>query len=114
MCHMTTSVHMTGFIPSFTAADRVRKAREHTGMTQGALAEALGVARTTIARIEQGQSSPRRPVLIAIAMATGVDLAWLETGETPAGNPDGGEECAIRDLNPEPADLRGVSLQAAA
>lgn len=50
---------------------------------------------------------------IATALAYGVDRDWLMWGgplndETPPPNPgegsDGGEECAIRDLNPEPAD----------
>lgn len=111
---MTTSIHVTGFVPQFEISDRVRKAREYSGMTQGRLAESVGMSRTTLARIEQGLSTPRRPALIALAMATGVDLTWLETGKTPAGdNPDGGSECAIRDSNPEPAGLGPRVLHAA-
>lgn len=105
---------MNGFVPTFEVNDRVRKAREVSGVTQGDLANSLGLARTSLARIEQGLSKPRRPILLAIAMATGVDFEWLETGKTPAGdNPDGGSQCAIRDSNPEPADLRPRVLLAA-
>lgn len=106
---------MSGVVPEFTIADRVRKAREYAGMQQGELADKAGMARSGIARIESGKGgAPRRSSLIAIAFATGVDLTWLETGETPTGNnPNGGNECAIRDLNPEPADL-GASCDLAA
>lgn len=111
---MTTSIHIAGHVPQFEVKDRVRKAREYSGLKQGDLAETVGMSRTTLARIEQGLSTPRRPQLIALAMATGCDLEWLETGKTPAGdNPDGGSECAIRDSNPEPADLGPRVLHAA-
>lgn len=53
-------------------ADRVRKAREHSGMSQTELATETGMARSGLARIEQG-GTPRRSTLILISMATGVD-----------------------------------------
>ena len=111
---MTHSVNIGGIVPEFGLNDRVRKAREYAGLDQTALAEMTGLSRTTIARTEQGRSIPRRPALIAVALATGVNLEWLETGKTPAGdNPDGGSECAIRDSNPEPAGLGPRVLHAA-
>ena len=101
MCHMTTSVHVTGLVPAFTVADRVRKAREVAEMSQQELADATGMARSGIARIEGPESRPRRTSLIAIAMATGVDLTWLQTGETPAGSdPDGGGVVRHQGLEP--------------
>ena len=102
---MTTSLHGAGIVPEFTLADRVRKAREYAGMSQTELATETGMARSGLARIEQG-GTPRRSTMILISMATGVDLTWLETGKTPAGpETDGGSECAIRESNPEPTDL---------
>ncbi|HCT5225611.1 TPA: helix-turn-helix transcriptional regulator [Corynebacterium striatum] len=101
---MTTSFDV-GRVPEWTTADRARKARETAGMNQGQLAAAMGVARSTVQRIEQGVAEPRRPLLAAWALATGVPASWLENGKTPTGdNPGGGEGCAIRDLNPEPTD----------
>lgn len=100
--HMTTALHISGEIPKWTVADRVRKARLYAGMSQAALAEEAGLARSGVALIEGGGSSPRRATLRVIAMATGVDSTWLETGKTPAGEPGGGSECAIRESNPEP------------
>ncbi|WP_238403990.1 helix-turn-helix domain-containing protein [Gordonia desulfuricans] len=81
-------------------------AREYAGLTQDQLSDALGVSMATVQRAESGKTSPRRPTIIAWAFATGVNLAWLETGKTPAGpdGPDGGNECARRDSNPKPSD----------
>ena len=100
--------------PVFEVSDRVRKAREFSGATQGELAASLGVSRTTLARIEQGLSNPRRPALIAIAMATGVDLDWLETGKPPPGIiPTGVVGAPSGTRTPEPAVLRPRVLLAA-
>ncbi|WP_328664032.1 hypothetical protein [Nocardia salmonicida] len=65
----------------------------------------IGVGSATVQRAEQDSVTPKRAVVMAWAMATGVDLVWLETGNAPSPNGDGASrECAIRDLNPEPAD----------
>lgn len=72
-----TRAHEAGLIPEWTAADKFRKAREHAELSQAELAEVMGVGRATIARAEQGTTMPRRPVVLAWAMATGVDLGWL-------------------------------------
>jgi len=92
---------MGGKVPNWTIADRVRKAREFSGLKQLDLAERVGMARTSLARIEQGKSEPRRTTLIAIAFATGVSLDWLEYGETPApDNPGGGEVVRHQGIEP--------------
>lgn len=98
---MTHAVGLSGKIPQWTVADRVRKARESAGLKQNDLSELLGMARTSLARIEQGKSDPRRTTLIGIAFATNVDLNWLETGETPGGNePTGGEVVRHQGIEP--------------
>lgn len=79
-------------IPTFHIGDRLQKARATAGLSQGELAEALGVDRRTVSRWENGQSVKRSTVLL-YAMRTGVDADWIETGYTP------------RDLNPEPTDF---------
>lgn len=100
-----TKAFDAGRVPEWTAADRARKARETAGLNQGELAERMGVARSTVQRIEQGVAEPRRTLLISWSFATGFDLAWLETGKTPVQNdPDGGVGWAHRDSNPGPAD----------
>ncbi|WP_425284603.1 helix-turn-helix domain-containing protein [Gordonia westfalica] len=80
-------------------------ARQYVGLTQGELADALGVTTATVQRAESGQTKPRRTTYMAWSMATGVDLHWLEKGHAPPPDGDGAcELCAIRDSNPEPAD----------
>jgi transcriptional regulator with XRE-family HTH domain len=64
----------------------------------------MGVGRNTVSNNETGKVAPRRIVLKAWALATGVNLQWLETGVPPVEGPGEGE-CANRDSNPEPADL---------
>lgn len=103
---MTTSVNTGGNIPAWELQDRIARARRHAGLDQGELAAIAGLSRKSISNYEIGKSVPRRAALIAIAFATGVDLNWLENGKTPAGDhPGGGSKWAIRDSNPEPADL---------
>nr|WP_280381068.1 helix-turn-helix transcriptional regulator [Nocardia wallacei] len=82
-------------------------ARQHVGITQSELADRLGVTTSTVQRAEAGQTKPRRTTLMAWSMATGVNLHWLETGETPAPDgPDGGIVTlrARRDSNSQPSD----------
>lgn len=87
--------------PQFDLADRVRKAREYAGFTQQGLADETGMARSGLAQIEQGKTTPRRSSLKLIALATGVDQRWLETGETPTGgNPGGGNAVRHQGLEP--------------
>ncbi|MBT1542029.1 helix-turn-helix transcriptional regulator [Curtobacterium flaccumfaciens pv. flaccumfaciens] len=83
-----------GRIPTWTQADRLRKARETVGMEQQQLADATGLSRTTVGKYERGEVKPRRSGLILWAMATGVPLSWIETGvETQnAPGPDDGTE----------------------
>ncbi|WP_130484485.1 helix-turn-helix transcriptional regulator [Microcella putealis] len=55
--------------------NRIRALREaHGGMTQGQLADALGVTRQTINAIEQGKYSPSLEVAFQIARVFGVSL----------------------------------------
>ena len=97
--HMTRAIQV-GRVPEWTVADRARKARETAGMNQGELADAMGVARSTVQRIEQGVAEPSRTRAIAWSFATGVDLNWLLTGETPAGEPGGGEGVRHQGIEP--------------
>lgn len=52
-------------------------------MTVKQLADATGISEKTINNYEAGRHAPRRPSLIAWALATGVSLEWLTTGKAP-------------------------------
>lgn len=70
-------------------------------MSQNELARAAGFSRATLANAEQGVRELRRPALIAVAFATGVDLTWLETGKAPTGdNPGEGGAVGHQGLEP--------------
>ena len=64
----------------FGMRDRLRIAREQAGFDQAEFAERTGISRGTISNYERGLYPPRRPALLAWAMATGFDREWLENG----------------------------------
>lgn len=66
----------------FHAGDRIRKARELTGMDRQTFAEKVGIHRDTLAKYEE-TGKAKRSALISIAWATPVELGWLETGALP-------------------------------
>jgi transcriptional regulator with XRE-family HTH domain len=81
----------------WTLSDRIKKAREVTGLSQKDLAEKTGISMSTISNYESGATSPRKAQITLIAWATGVDRGWLETGIATPTSPDGEEKAAISD-----------------
>lgn len=82
--HMTTNTEAPRFvIPTFTTGDRLRKARQLTGLEQAEFADELGISRGTVRNYELDHVVPRKIVLRAWAMRTGVPVQWLVNGETP-------------------------------
>lgn len=100
----------SGHIPEITIRHRLRIAREEAGYEQGQLAELIGVGRNTVSNAESGKTKPRKVMVNAWAMATGVPVKWLETGEAPTGTgPDGGE-CPQSVSIRRPADYKADVL----
>ena len=93
-----------GIIPRPTLGQRLRIARELTGLEQQEFAKQIGTSRQTVGAAERGATTPRLVVIRAWAMRTGVNPQWLETGEAPS--PDGGDgasaESRLRESNPRP------------
>jgi len=86
-------------------------ARIHVGFTQREMAAELGLKQATYAHYETGRNNPRNPrqFCMAVHLITGVDLAWLETGELPTnGGPDG-DGLLLMDSNHQPCDLPPAS-----
>jgi transcriptional regulator with XRE-family HTH domain len=84
---MTTSPTV---VPVWTLADRLRKARQFSGLTPEELAERIGVTDRTVRNYETGKP-PRAAAVKLWAFATGVPLDWLlgttdsdEGGSTPS------------------------------
>ena len=64
-----------------TPAQRIRLARRHGGLSQAALARAVGVQRSAVSHWEGPHAkSPSTGHLCEIAIATAVNLEWLATG----------------------------------
>lgn len=66
---------------------RIRMARRQAGLSQHALAEKIGVSRSSVSNWE-GRSgiAPTLTGLGKIAAATGVSVGWLAAGIAPAGS----------------------------
>lgn len=60
-----------------TFNDKIKRAREVTGLTQSALAEAVGVSQRTIASYESGGARARRRTLEKLAYALKVSVKYL-------------------------------------
>lgn len=84
---MTQDISHVGRVPVWTLADRLRKAREMTGLGQAEWAAEVGISRRSVTNYESGTSVPRRPVLLAWAMRSGVRLDWLTDADGPEGTP---------------------------
>lgn len=110
---MTAGIDTTGRIPDLNRLTiRLTVAREDAGYTQPGLAEAIGASRGTVSNYERGTVVPRRSTLILWAMATGVDLHWLETGEAPTPGDGGG--AASRPAGPVNDGIYGTVLSVVA
>ncbi len=65
--------------------NRIRVFRAEHRMSQGELADAIGVSRKTISTIEVGRFVPSTVIALKIAHHFGVpleDIFWLSNGET--------------------------------
>lgn len=80
-----TSAYEQGEIPAIELRHRLRIAREYAGYERDELADAIEVSRNTIGNAESGRTRPRKIMLNAWALACGVPVTWLITGEAPSG-----------------------------
>ncbi|MGR7723011.1 XRE family transcriptional regulator [Klebsiella aerogenes] len=92
-----------------TLAERLNLAMELSGMSQGALAKASGVAQPTIWRLTSGNARGSTKI-VEIAKALGVRTDWLSTGSGPMR--DDGQEpvSAPQKQNTSPADVFRVDV----
>jgi len=84
-----TSAYEGGAVPQIEVRHRLRIAREFADLEQEELAARMSVGRSTISNAENGKGEPRRTTIRAWALACGVPVQWIMTGENPPG-PTGG------------------------
>ncbi|WP_181723249.1 helix-turn-helix domain-containing protein [Nocardia gipuzkoensis] len=94
-------------IPAWEFSDRLRKARQTTGLDQKAFAENLGVTPGSYAGWESGRSKPRDQVAVArrVELLTNIPATWVlglyEETPRPEG-PDEGQSDLVRPKGFEP------------
>lgn len=82
-----------------TLADRLKMAMDISGMSQGALAKASGVAQPTIWRLSSGNARGSTKI-VEIANALGVRVEWLSTGSGEMH--DANTKAGVRTLQTKP------------
>lgn len=87
-----------------TLAERLNQAMEQSGMSQGALAKASGVAQPTIWRLTSGNARGSTKI-VEIANALGVRTEWLSTGIGPM-RADGQQPISITPVKVDPSIFR--------
>lgn len=90
-------------------AERLNQAMELSGMSQGALAKASGVAQPTIWRLTSGNARGSTKI-VEIANALGVRSEWLSTGIGPMR--DDGQMPAISQPKTEPGPTDTFRIEA--
>lgn len=83
------TISPSGVAPQWTVGDRLRKARELTGLDQAAFADEIGVSRNTVSKYERSDKPPRPIVLRVWAVRCGVSREWLVSGIEPPTPPPG-------------------------
>lgn len=68
----------------------LRRLREKKGITQAALAGALGVKPQAVGKWERGDGYPRATLLPKLAEVLGCEIGELYAGEADAGGTEGG------------------------
>jgi transcriptional regulator with XRE-family HTH domain len=90
---MSEQSHPGTAVPTFTIHDRLRKAREAVGLDQQELADAIGVARTSVSNYELGHTTRLKAIVLRQwALRCGVPLAWLHTGLSDEAPTPGGSD----------------------
>ena len=82
-----TSAYEQGIVPTIEIRHRLRIAREFAGYERDQLADAIEVSRNTIGNAESGRARPRKIMINAWALACGVPVSWIMTGEPSSDHP---------------------------
>ena len=86
--------------------EKIYYCRKKAGLSQDALAEAVGVSRQAISKWELGAAVPETTKLVPLAAALGVSVDWLHSEEGPEEEADSSQEYDPgegRPLTPEDA-----------
>lgn len=108
-CHMAQhSPSHSSSIPTWTLGDRLAKALDHSGVSVADMADELGVSRNTVGNYIAGRTAPKRAVVAAWALLTGVPRDWLLTGDVDLTGRDPNEGVVDRRGRPDVAPTRNT------
>ena len=71
---------------NLTIANRIRMARERTGLNQSEFARRMKVTPQSVQQWESGETAPRQSRLVELAGLLQVDAQWLLTGQSQDDN----------------------------
>lgn len=111
-------------IPTWTLADRMRKARIDAGLSVDEICEVIGITRKSVYNYEGGATRPLLPILRAWADVTGTWEQWLTDGIDPTrpqpsvsplrvvtdSSHDLPTMCPQQDSNLQPTDYKSVRV----
>lgn len=80
-------------------AERLRTAREMAGLSQGQVAQKLGLHRPSVSEMEAGRRQVSAGELAELAELYAVDLSWLAGGEAASDEHQDRVELAARELS---------------
>jgi transcriptional regulator with XRE-family HTH domain len=84
--------------------ERLERLREDAGLTQSALARRIGTSQSAISQIEAGDRSPSYGMLLQLADALGISLAYLVGAPVERLSPE--EELHFRRYRALPGDAQ--------
>lgn len=84
---------------SGTVAERLREAREASGLSQGQIAKKLGWHRPTVSEIEAGRRKVSSDELVEFSRLYGVTVEWIVTGTHGDDSSDARLLLAARELS---------------
>src|SRR5688572_24138531 len=90
---------MTSKGSGISIADRLREAREASGLSQGQIAKKMGLHRPTVSEIEAGRRKVSAQELEQFASAYGVTVEWIVSGVTGHNAADAKMLMAARELS---------------
>jgi transcriptional regulator with XRE-family HTH domain len=106
----TQRAHAYGNVPTWTFGDKVRKARDISGLLQKEFAAAIDITASSLAAYETGRSTPRfndaPRIAKRIQMLTSIPFEWFLVEDVPTPT-DGNDGWAPSGSNRRPKDYQG-------
>ena len=97
-------------IPEWTVGERLRKAREDSGLSQEDLGREISVSKRQIVYYENDSKTPKHGEFLLWQMITRVPAEWLKTGAEQSNNTDPDNGSRLWESDPRPSHYNVVPL----